>query len=567
MNGKQMIILSLFLFTAAAAVTPETPSKTAVKKGALAHHLFSASTQCMACHNRLTTRSGKDISIGTNWRAAMMSNSSVDPYWQAGVRREITEHPESAGAIEDVCSSCHMPMATFLSRHGGGKGGVFSNLAEGNTRYDDPLAALAGDGISCSVCHQIQPDNLGKKESFGAGFLVDTLQPAGKRRIFGPFDISAGNSHIMNSASGFSPQKASHIRESALCGSCHTLYTHALDQNGKVVAELPEQMPYIEWLHSNYAGAKSCQDCHMKQVEGEAAISAVLGVPRPNPKMHTFTGGNFFMLRLFSRNSSVLGLSALPAELIAGANASAALLRDLTADVTIDTAAVSITDDTISIPVIIDNRAGHKLPTAYPSRRAWLHCTVTGENGAVVFESGRLNPDGSIVGNDNDKDSLRFEPHYQVISNSSQVQIYESIMAAPDGSVTTGLLNGASYLKDNRIPPLGFFKDSVSKDVAVWGGAAADPDFNDGQDRIVYRFPKGKSDSSFYVAVELRYQPIGYRWANNLAAINALEPKRFLGMYRSMDRRETASLIASQEFELSLPLAPATGANGEGAGK
>jgi hypothetical protein len=29
----------------------------------------------------------------------------------------------------------------------------------------------------------------------------------------------------------------------------------------------------------------------------------------------------------------------------------------------------------------------------------------------VVFESGALNPDGSIVSNDNDEDPLKFEPH------------------------------------------------------------------------------------------------------------------------------------------------------------
>ena len=567
MNGKQIIVFSLSFFMATAAVTPETSGKTAVKKSALACHLFTSSNQCMACHNRLTTRSGEDFSIGANWRAAMMSNSSADPYWQAGVRRETTEHPESAAAIEDVCSSCHMPMARFILRHSGRKGKVFSNLAEGNTRRDVPLAALAGDGISCSVCHQIKADNLGKKESFGAGFLVDTVQPAGKRSVFGPFVTSARNSGIMKSASGFSSGKASHIRESSLCGSCHTLYTHALDRNGKIVTELPEQMPYIEWLHSNYAEAKSCQDCHMRQVDGEAAISAVLGVPRQDLKAHTFIGGNFFMLRIFSKNSSAMGLSALPAELNAAADASSALLTNSSAEVTIDSAAISIKNDTISLPVIIDNLAGHKLPTAYPSRRVWIHITVSGGRRNVVFESGRLNPDGSIIGNDNDEDSLSFEPHYEVISRVSQVQIYESIMAAPDSSVTTGLLNGALYLKDNRIPPLGFSKKAVSPDVAVWGRAATDPDFNDGHDRIVYRFPKGKTEGSCKINVELWYQPIGYRWANNLASLNAFEPKRFLALYRDMDRRETAVMISSQEFNLSLPSVSSTSTGIDGAGK
>ncbi|MBN1308657.1 MAG: hypothetical protein JXA18_12105 [Chitinispirillaceae bacterium] len=567
MNGKPITLFSLLVFTAAPAGTSTPSEKAVVRKAGLAEHLFTASDQCRACHNRLTTRNGEDISIGTNWRAAMMSNSATDPYWQAGVRRETIEHPESAEAIEDVCSSCHMPMARFIVKHSGQKGEVFSNLAQGNTCRTPPISALAGDGISCSVCHQIKADNLGKKESFGAGFLVDTLMPKGKRTVFGPFDISAGNSHIMNSASGFSPEKASHIRESALCGSCHTLYTHALDRNGKIVAELPEQMPYLEWLYSDYAEVKNCQDCHMKQVDGEAAITAVLGVLRPDLKTHTFVGGNFLMLQMLSKNSSVLGLSALPAELNTAADASSALLADSSANVAVDTTAISVENDTVSCAVIIDNLTGHKLPTAYPSRRVWIHLSATDGRRNVVFESGRLNPDGSIAGNDNDEDSLRFEPHYEAISSSSQVQIYESIMAAPDSSVTTGLLNAASYLKDNRILPLGFTKATVPPDVAVRGSAAVDPDFEGGHDRIVYRFPKGKNEGALTITVELWYQPIGYRWANNLTSLSAFEPERFIAMYRDMDGRETAVLIASHEFNFFLPSVPQTGTRIEGDGK
>ena len=35
---------------------------------------------------------------------------------------------------------------------------------------------------------------------------------------------------------------------------------------GDVVGELPEQMPYLEWLHSDFREEKSCQDCHMPAV-------------------------------------------------------------------------------------------------------------------------------------------------------------------------------------------------------------------------------------------------------------------------------------------------------------
>ena len=76
----------------------------------------------------------------------------------------------------------------------------------------------------------------------------------------------------------------------------------------------------------------------------------------------------------------------------------------------------------------VENLGGHKLPTAYPSRRAWLHVVVRDASGAVVFESGAMNPDGSIQGNDNDADAAKFEPHYDEIRSADQVQIYESII-------------------------------------------------------------------------------------------------------------------------------------------
>ena len=63
---------------------------------------FQTSDRCFACHNGITTSSGKDLSLGLEWQASIMANSSRDPYWQGSVRREIIDHPESKAAIEDA---------------------------------------------------------------------------------------------------------------------------------------------------------------------------------------------------------------------------------------------------------------------------------------------------------------------------------------------------------------------------------------------------------------------------------------------------------------------------------
>ena len=55
---------------------------------------FQTSDRCFACHNQLTTPSGRDVSIGLSWRPSVMANSSRDPYWQASVRRETIDHSQ-----------------------------------------------------------------------------------------------------------------------------------------------------------------------------------------------------------------------------------------------------------------------------------------------------------------------------------------------------------------------------------------------------------------------------------------------------------------------------------------
>src|SRR2546428_5545931 len=89
---------------------------------------------------------------------------------------------------------------------------------------------------------------------------------------------------------------------------------------------------------------------------------------------------------------------------------------------------IGISYGSFQAEVFVQNLSGHKLPTAYPSRRAWLHVAVKDRDGRTVFESGALNPDGSIQGNDNDVEPTRLEPHYREITSSDQVEIYEPIL-------------------------------------------------------------------------------------------------------------------------------------------
>jgi hypothetical protein len=492
--------------------------------------LFKTGDQCSPCHNSLVTPSGEDVSIGTSWRATMMANSARDPYWQAAVRRETIDHPSATADIEDECSICHMPMARATAHMHGRTGQIFAHLPV--TEHDGPEDQLAHDGVSCTLCHQITSERLGTRESLVGGFVIAGPQPT-PRLIFGPFDIEKGLQTIMRSSAEFQPTRGLQVQSAELCATCHTLITKSLGPNGEVIGELPEQVMYQEWQHSYYAAAEwTCQTCHMPPVDEPTPISSVLGQPRDGLHRHVFVGGNFFLLRLLNRYRDDLGVIALPVELEASAARTVHNLQSQTAELTVEPPVVS--GGRLEFAVSVRDLAGHKFPTGYPSRRAWLHVTVLDGGDRAVFESGAITATGLIEGNDNDVDPARFEPHYTEIRQPDQVQIYESIMGDAAGRPTTGLLTAVRYLKDNRLLPRGFDKTTADAWVKVAGGALEDDDFTAGGDRVRYSVDVGGATGPFRVHVELRFQPIGYRWAHNLEPYDAFETRRFVRYYDVM---------------------------------
>jgi len=530
----------LFAVSVATALIAVAPNARSANKPS-SKPAFQTSDRCLACHNGITAPSGKDVSIGFAWRSSVMANSSRDPYWQASVRRESIDHAGSRAQIEDECSICHMPIVRYEAKESGRTGEVFSHLPFNSEKKDN---AQSEDGVSCSVCHQISKEKLGTRESFNGGFVVaqpqTTVHPE-----YGPFAIERGQQRIMQTSSaGFLPEQAAHMRDSALCATCHTLYTAALGKDGKQIGALPEQMPYQEWLHSNYAQKQSCQSCHMPLVGEDAPIAKVLGIDRPGVRQHIFVGGNFFLQRLLNQYRADLSVTALPHELSVASQGTIDFLQSQAARITIRD--IEVSSGNFDLNVLVENLTGHKLPTAYPSRRAWLHIILRDRDGKAVFESGGLNPDGSIRGNDNDADPAKFEPHYSRITSPDQVEIFEPILKDEAGHITTGLLSAVGYLKDNRILPAGFNKRTADADIAVAGDALEDPNFTDAGALIRYSVALGNAQGPFHVEAELWYQPIGFRWAHNLAHYNAAEPQRFVNYYDSMSS-STAVVLAHAE--------------------
>ena len=540
------MMAALLLWSCAVLAGQRTVSRTLPGRPDAQAHTpqFQTAENCLACHNSLTAASGEDVSIGSAWRGSIMANSARDPYWQASVRRETLDHRSQVQAIEDDCSSCHMPMARTLARSRGEHGSVFAHLpiASAASRED----RLAADGVSCTLCHQIDRERLGSKDSFTGGFVVWGAPPDGAT-IFGPFEIDSGRARLMHSATGVTPAQGTHIQESALCATCHTLYTSARGTRGEIVASLPEQVSYLEWQHSAYREERSCQSCHMPEVSSPSRVGSVLGELRSGLSRHTFIGGNAFMLRMLNRYRADLGVDAVPGELEANARATLTLLQSETATVSGQVSRAS--DATLVVDVVVRNLTGHKFPTGYPARRSWLHVSVRDKAGRVLFESGAVQPSGAIAGNDNDADASKYEPHYDDIRSADQVQIYESVMVDSEGAVTTGLLKGARFVKDNRILPRGFDKSRADGDIAVRGDAASDPNFGGDGDRVRYTVAPADDAGPLTVDIALRYQPISFRWARNLALYDAGEPRRFVSYFDAMSDQSSV-VVASTRLEV-----------------
>lgn len=501
------VLISLFSFTAYAEDASFTTSH------------FSGSGNCATCHDGLTDTSGDDVSIVKDWGSSMMANATKDPFWRAKVATELERNPALSTLINDTCSECHAPMAHFEITEVQkeeitlfGTGGI---LDPGHPLHDAGM-----NGVSCTLCHQIEDDaTLGTPAGASGHYEINDT-----KTIYGQYSNITAQPMINNT--GYTPQYSAHISDSAVCATCHDLKTPFVDAAGMVASTtpdtaFPEQMPYTEWQNSIFddggSNPQSCQDCHMPKTTSKVSTRPQTLAAKDGFARHELVGANTTMLTLLKNNAAQLDVTS--SDLDQSISRAREMLKS---SVTIAFVSASVNDGILEARVKMQNNSGHKTPTGYPSRRMWLNFKVTDSDNNVVFESGRINADGSITGADNDEDSTVFEPHYNLITSADQVQIYEPVMGNTDSNVTYTLLRGAQYLKDNRLTPKGFDKLAVPDDVAVRGLAFDDTDFNQGSDEITYRIPVIIT-GELNVSVSLNYQTIAFGFLQDLYRDDQLE--------------------------------------------
>ena len=502
---------------------PVSEARLSVHNDGFEGDFFSGAGQCSDCHNDLTDELGNDVSIVRDWSTSMMANSARDPYWIAKVAAEVQRNPSLADEIDDTCSRCHAPMANDTGR----KQNTPVKLLGDNSILNDDNALFdhAMEGVSCTLCHQVRDDGLlGTVEGTSGNFDIAVQARRSDRPAYGPYVDPLGVR--MRTQSQFNPVFGEHITQSKTCAACHDLRTPAFGEQGETLASdyFPEQMVYSEWLNSVYAqpgeSERNCQSCHMPEVEGSMLIaSSGGGILREGFSRHTFLGGNTVMQNILMNNADALGIRVPREEFEKSISRNREFLATSAA---IDIVSSEREGSDLVSRVRVQNLAGHKLPSGFASRRVLIHFVVRDANGSIVFESGKLNADGSVVGINTDTDSLEYEPHYDVISTPDQVQVYEAIMGDSAQQVTHTLLNASVYLKDNRLLPAGFDKLTAADDILTRGLAFNDVNFDAMGDEIVYRVPVA-SNGDLTVSASLVYQPLAYGHLQDLFAADNLD--------------------------------------------
>jgi hypothetical protein len=322
---------------------------------------------CAACH--------ADPASGLNeygeWDEDGHANVFVEPYFRSIFMEENTL-ATAASADElsfqsqdpgqrDKCIFCHAPAALQLLQRG-------VEWPPRNIQLPRGRINVETEGITCDVCHKVADvligeNNLPFEDRPGVLSLTFQRPSSNQSFYFGPRpdhqsgvpQNSSGSEHLAACSPVFS--------ESEFCAVCHY---------GKFFDSLIYNS-YGEWLGSEYGkkqinslenkNYRSCQDCHMtssQPVDG-SSLAARSACSRTN---HSFRDFSHNMMKRDNTGSPIL---------VQGA-----------ATVNVD---ARKDEGKIKVKVtVVNNQAGHKLPTDSPLRHLILVVEARDANGKLLAQ-------------------------------------------------------------------------------------------------------------------------------------------------------------------------------------
>lgn len=548
---------------------------------------FITSDQCMVCHSALNgpfgpvmfyptapptngVPNGVNVSPYGEWRWSPMGLAGRDPVFYAQLESEIAilraefKDPEQLiTATVNTCLTCHGvmgkrqfdidhqdPLADFKLEYT-----QITDPADPNFKY----GGLARDGISCSVCHHIAEDKVPAGQSPIAYFLENSttgqFQMTEPDVLHGPFKDDTISTLPMKNSLGITPKYSAYVKDSRLCGSCHSINLPnvddplkpgekptVLDQAEKNPVFKPfkhsiEQATYLEWLNSGFqtefapvnAKAQSCQACHMPGtyksalqnldidpirqqiaiIEDDAFPAADERAPLKDIRVrmrdegyarHELLGLNVTLLEMFNQFNDILGvrksdyMSGSVTDLPDTIRNYVQQAREKTLDLAVSKP--QIADGKLTATVTVTNKTGHRFPSGVGFRRSFIEFQVIENRDGrdqVVWASGRTNDLGLIVDGEGKVLPSEFFDEYKVGNKTLQhyQPHYETIISQDQVQIYEELVQDAA----GKFTTSFIHRDHELKDnrLLPWGWTKTGPSPQIPFAYVEATFPKGNA--------------------------------------------------------------------------
>ena len=355
---------------------------------------FQSAQECKDCH----------LQHYEEWETSFHAHAFTDKVFLNMWESEKESRPITGS---NYCVQCHAP-AAFVSGY---------DLDGIDNPEDLSLPSIIREGVSCDICHtMVDKSPSVHTQDHVAAVAKYHLNP-GENIKYGSIQSPDTNSFHQ---SGYLPL----FNLSSSCMPCHN----------QSIRGMPLEMTFSEW--DDHAGLSmagpSCQSCHMpKQSDGHSS--------------HYFTGVDL----LFYNGIDESSVQYQQVRDLLNESVEITFARINPESGELDS--VEVQNDTLFIPITINNLAGHRFPsgTAF-ARESWLELSVLNSLGDTIFNKGLIvNSSEELDYNDND---LMF--YTQVL--------YDEVNHG--GNIINTASDAYSY-KDHTIPTL--FYDSKTYTVPL----------------------------------------------------------------------------------------------------
>ena len=355
---------------------------------------FQSADECIDCH----------LQHFQEWETSFHAHAFSDKIFQ-----NMWEHEKESRPISGInyCIQCHAP-AAFVSGY---------DLDGIDISHQNNLPKAITEGISCDICHTM----VGKSPSV---HTQDHVAAVAQYHINPGEGVKYGSIQYPDTNSFHESAYLPLFNSSSSCLPCHN----------QSIRGMPIEMTFSEW--DDHAGLSmagpSCQSCHMpKQSDGHSS--------------HYFAGVDILFYDGVDQSSSQY--QEVEKLLHQSVDISFSRINPISGGVD----SIIIDNDTLWVPITINNLAGHRFPsgTAF-AREAWLELTITNSLNDTIYSKGII---------DNSYQELNY--------NDSDLMFYTQILYDQDnhgGNIINSVSDALSY-DDRTIPTL--FYDSKIYGIAL----------------------------------------------------------------------------------------------------